>query len=137
MAQTLSLTVAPVSSIEIWLGLLCAMLLVMLLWLVVSRWKLARRCAQLEHRFAGNRVRAGHLGEAMAPLLDDFPVDVRSAETTTLFLGQPVDYVHFDPKEGITFVEVKSGRSELSTKQRRLRDHVEAGNVEWRTFRIS
>ena len=126
-----------VESIVTWLGLGCATLVLLVLWLLADRWRLARRCRELERRFVGNRVRAGHLGEAMAPLLDEFPVDARDPECTTVFLGQPVDYVHFDPREGITFVEVKSGRSDLSGKQRRLREHVEAGNVTWRTFRLS
>lgn len=121
----------------VWLTITCLALFATVVWLTLERWKLARRYRKLERQLAGNRVRAGHLGEAMAPLLDDFPVDVRRVGTTTVFLGQPVDYVHFDPEDGVTFVEVKSGRSELSAKQRRLREHVEDGHVEWRTFRVS
>jgi len=31
---------------------------------------------------------------------------------------------------------VKSGKSQLTTKQRRIRDLIQAGKVEWRTIRL-
>jgi hypothetical protein len=35
----------------------------------------------------------------------------------------------------VHFVEIKTGRSQLSTDQRRVRDAVEAGRVEWALLR--
>ncbi len=90
----------------------------------------------LRSQLHGARVRGGHVAESLAPLAEDFPVDVDKPDTSTVFLGQPIDYIHFDPEEGITFIEVKSGRSGLSTRQRKLRDLVESGQVTWQTHRI-
>jgi predicted Holliday junction resolvase-like endonuclease len=81
-----------------------------------------------------SEVRTGHLVETLAPLLDDFPVDPTRPGTATVFLGQPVDYLHFDPDDGVTFIEVKSGDARLNERQRRLRDLVEAGAVRWATY---
>ncbi len=98
--------------------------------------RLARRVRALRSELRGTQVRGGHLAEALAPLIADFPVEVGKEGTTTLFLGQPVDYVHFDPDEGVTFIEVKSGESGLSARQRRPRELVEAGRVRWQTYRV-
>ena len=56
------------------------------------------------------------------------------------FLGRPVDFVVFDGlDEGevrrIVFVEVKTGVSTLTTRERRVRDAVRAGRVEWQELR--
>ena len=76
------------------------------------------------------------MAESLAPLAADFPVDVDKPDTSMVFLGQPIDYIHFDPEDGITFIEVKTGRSGLSARQRRLRDLVEDGQVSWHTHRV-
>ena len=77
-------------------------------------------------------MRLGKISETLAPLLDNFPVDVEKVGTATAFIGQPVDYLHFDPEEGITFIEVKSGNSRLSQSQKRIKELVLAGKVFWR-----
>ena len=109
--------------------------------LVVALLLTSLRAAQAENRslrsrLHGQSVRGGHVAESLAPLLADFPVDVGKPDTATVFLGQPVDYVYFDPEEGVSFVEVKSGRSGLSARQRKLRDLVEDGQVTWHTYRV-
>ncbi|MEE8134938.1 MAG: Holliday junction resolvase-like protein, partial [Gemmatimonadales bacterium] len=52
------------------------------------------------------------------------------------FLGSPVDLVVFDGlSEGkvrrVVFVEVKTGQSHLSGRERQVRDVVVARSVEW------
>lgn len=84
-----------------------------------------------------SEVRLGRISETLAPLLDDFPVEVGKPGTSTLFLGQPVDYIHFDPEKGITIIEIKSGDAKLSANQKRFRAHVEAGNVFWADYRVN
>ena len=100
----------------------------------VRRQRLELRAA--ESHAHGRSVKRGVLGEALAPLLDRFPVDVEKPDTTTLFVGQPVDYLHFDPDHGVTFIEIKSGGARLSAKQERLRALVEAGRVRWETLHL-
>ena len=63
------------------------------------------------------------------------PKDVR-------FLGSPIDLVVFDGlAEGrlrrIVFVEVKTGGSGLTSRERFVRDVVQAGEVEWAELRVA
>jgi len=80
---------------------------------------------------------SGQFLEKLAPYLPEFPYD----PTDVRFLGTPVDYVVFDGlAEGelqeIVFLEVKSGRSDLSSRERRVRDAVKAGAVRWDVYRV-
>lgn len=80
---------------------------------------------------------SGQFLEKLAPHFPDFPYE----PTDLRFLGTPVDYVVFDGlSEGevdeIVFLEVKSGESSLTTKERRVRDAVEAGAVRWDVYRV-
>lgn len=79
----------------------------------------------------------GQFLEKLAPRFPDFPYD----PTDLRFLGTPVDYVVFNGLSGgevdeIVFLEVKSGSSNLTTKERRVRDAVEAGAVRWDVYRV-
>jgi predicted Holliday junction resolvase-like endonuclease len=83
-----------------------------------------------------SQVRLGKISETLAPFLDTFPVDVHKKGTTTIFLGQPIDYIHFDPDEGVTFIEVKSGDAKLNGVQRAIRDCIKEGKISWQQVRI-
>lgn len=82
-------------------------------------------------------VLAGQFSEQLAPFLPDFPYSATEAR----FLGKPVDFIVFRglderaPTE-IIFVEIKSGESQLSTVERKLRDAVEAGRVRWEEYHV-
>ena len=100
---------------------------------MVEKWK-KEAGKQLSHR-KSIEVRTGLLTENMAPILDDFPYDFKTAR----FLGNPLDYVCFcesGEDEGIHFVEVKSGDSQLSTKQRKLKQLIEDGKVSFEVYRL-
>ncbi len=115
------------------LTLALALIVVVLLWWGRGR---AARLRALERERHGLRVRGGHVAEALAPLAKPFPVDVGKPGTTTVFLGQPIDYLHFDPDEGISFIEIKSGAARLNDVQRRLRERVDEGSVRWYEMRM-
>lgn len=76
-------------------------------------------------------VRLGHIAETLAPFLDQFDFDPENCT----FLGKPIDYISFGDDE-ITFIEVKSGNSQLNKKQRYIRDQVKAKLVNWKEVRI-
>ena len=83
-------------------------------------------------------VLSGQLSEQMAPYLPDFPYKPTEAR----FIGKPVDFVVFngmDAKkiDGVVFVEVKSGKSQLSNVERSLKKAIENKNVKWHEYRIS
>ena len=84
----------------------------------------------------------GKIGEQMAPVLPEFrynPADAR-------FLGSPIDYIIFDgyseAKEGngrirrIVLMDVKTGNARLSPIEKKVRDAVAAGLVEWETLEL-
>lgn len=86
------------------------------------------------------RTLSGKTLEKLVPFLNRFghdPHDVR-------WIGDPVDLVVFDgysesgrrSVDGVTFVEVKSGSSELHTGQKSVRGAIEKRRVRWEEFRI-
>ena len=78
-----------------------------------------------------SEVRLGNIAETLAPFLDQFEFD---PEYCT-FLGKPIDYISFGLDE-ITLIEVKSGNSQLNSRQRKIRDQVRDGLVSWKEVRI-
>lgn len=114
---------------------------------VVGR-ALTQRALELEFREREREVRqdsvdrsrstlSGQVLEKLAPHFPEFPYD----PTDLRFIGTPVDYIVFDGlAEGevqeVVFLEVKSGRSNLTTRERRVRDAVEAGAVRWDVYRV-
>lgn len=81
----------------------------------------------------------GRVAEQLAPIyifksLKINPKDLR-------FIGSPVDYVAFkglsdgSPSE-VVFIEVKTGKSSLSKKERDVKRLVESRKVRWLTIRI-
>ena len=75
-------------------------------------------------------VLKGKIGEQMAPILDIFPFDVADAR----FLGAPVDFVVFNgysdgQTEEVILVEIKTGKSRLSKRERDIKKVVESGKV--------
>ena len=83
-------------------------------------------------------VTLGKVTEHLVPFRQDFdfnPKDVR-------FLGSPIDLVIFDGlSEGtvreVVFLEIKTGSSTLSTRERTVRDAVKLGRVRWEEFRCA
>lgn len=78
------------------------------------------------------QVRLGHIGESLIPFLKEFPYNPKDLKA----LFQPVDYICFSPEE-VIFLEVKTGDSQLSEKQRNIRNLINAGKVRWETHRIN
>jgi predicted Holliday junction resolvase-like endonuclease len=82
-------------------------------------------------------VVAGKVSEHLAPYLPVFPYNPRDAR----FIGSPIDFIVFDGAddgevEEIVFLEVKTGNSGLSSRQRRIRAAIEEGRVVWRELRL-
>lgn len=77
------------------------------------------------------RVRIGQIGENFAAFHESFPYNRK--DTKALF--QPVDLICFEEDE-VVFIDVKTGGSSLSTKQRRIRDNIKAGRVRFEIHRL-
>lgn len=87
--------------------------------------------AKVTSQKKSSEVRLGHIAETLAPFLDQFEFEPEQCS----FLGQPIDYISFGEEE-VTFIEVKSGNSQLSSKQRKIRDQVKNGKIKWKEIRI-
>lgn len=78
------------------------------------------------------RTRLGQVSENFAAFTDQFPYERKHVKA----LFQPVDLIYFGDDE-LVLIDVKSGDSTLSTKQRKIRDNVRNGNVKFRVMRIN
>ena len=84
-----------------------------------------------------SKILSGKTLEKLIPFLKKFnhsPHDVR-------WIGDPIDLVVFDGSsddnpQKITFVEIKSGESELTEKQKKIKQIIEEGKVFWEEIRI-
>lgn len=84
-------------------------------------------------------VLGGQMVEQIAPFLPGFPCnpgDVR-------FVGKPVDFVAFpgmaqgEPVKEVMLIEVKTGSSQLSLREKEIQKAVEEGRVSYKIFSFS
>jgi predicted Holliday junction resolvase-like endonuclease len=79
----------------------------------------------------------GQVYEKILPYLPEFPYD----PSDMIFVGHGVDYVVFDglsagDMRSVVFLEVKSGQSRLSAREKSIARAVEARRVEYREYRL-
>jgi len=108
-------------------------------WVYLLIWK-ARYTAMIREDAVQRSlaVTAGKVHEQLTPYLPAFPYNPKDVR----FLGSPIDLVVFDGlAEGalqrIVFLEVKTGGSSLTGRERQVRDTIEAGEVEWAELRVT
>lgn len=78
-----------------------------------------------------SEIKLGYITEQFAPFLENWKYDAANFR----FLGKPIDGVQFEEDE-IIFIEIKSGQSSLSQKQRHIKELVKQGKVSFRVFRV-
>ena len=82
-------------------------------------------------------VIGGQVVEQIAPYLPDFPCNPGDAK----FLGKPIDFIAFpglgetDTVKEILLIEVKTGKSELSKREKEIKKAVEQGRVRYVEYR--
>lgn len=102
--------------------------------IALSDWKQNAEKAIRESAIGKSRsVTTGRITEQIVPYLPGFDFDAIDAR----FIGTPIDFIVFNGlDEGdlgdIVFVEVKSGSSRLTKRQKMVKEAVEDGRVEWR-----
>lgn len=78
-------------------------------------------------------ILGGQFAEQIAPYLPEFPCN--PGDVT--FIGKPIDFIAFPGSaEGkeineILFIEVKTGNSKLSERERQIKKAVESGRVKY------
>ena len=83
-------------------------------------------------------VLSGQFSEQIAPYMPDFPYKPTEAR----FIGKPVDFIVFkgmDEKkiEEVVFVEVKTGKSQLSKVEKTLKSAIENKKISWNEYRVA
>ena len=104
----------------------------------LSQWKQENEEAIRKDAIEKSRaVILGKVTEHVVPFLPGFQHNPKDAR----FIGTPVDFIIFDGlDEGevqrITFMEVKTGSSSLSKRERQIRNVIKERSVEWEEVRI-
>jgi predicted Holliday junction resolvase-like endonuclease len=81
-----------------------------------------------------SETRLGQISEHLIPFLDNCPYNPKDLH----FLGNPIDYLVFDFDEGkITFLEVKSGNSKPSKRQKIIKNMIKCGRVFYDEIRVN
>jgi predicted Holliday junction resolvase-like endonuclease len=121
------------------LYLLLALLLasnIVLLWLLLRR--IGKEAQIRKEAIKKSRsVLEGKFKEQLAPLLPEF----RYSPTDARFLGSPIDFIIFDGlcENGlgeVVFIEVKTGKSQLSERERMLKEVIDAKKVRYEILRL-
>ncbi len=99
--------------------------------LVAAR-QLYKRLKQERFRKRSLSSKYGKLTEQFLPLVDRFPWDPSNFR----FLGTPIDGVQFED-DRVILVEFKTGNSQLSKRQRHIRELVNDGKVDFEVFRVA
>lgn len=84
-------------------------------------------------------VLGGLFSEQVAPFLPNFPKELKTSEAK--FIGKPIDFIFFKGLDDqnineVVFVEIKSGKSQLNTNERKLRDAIINKKVSWYEYRV-
>jgi len=75
-------------------------------------------------------VKHGKAFEQMFPYMNSYPYNVENFR----FIGTPIDGISFED-DGIVFVEFKTGNSQLSSNQRKIKKLVKDKKVKWKEIR--
>jgi predicted Holliday junction resolvase-like endonuclease len=107
-----------------------------------AKLRLSKRRIRKDALGKSRAVLKGKISEQLAPVFPEFkynPADAR-------FLGSPIDYIIFDgyseAKEGrgkirrIVLMDIKTGNAKLSPIEKRVREAVASGSVEWETLEL-
>ena len=81
-----------------------------------------------------SETRLGQISEHLIPFLKDCPYNPKDMS----FCGNPIDYLVYDYDQGkIVFVEVKSGNSKASKRQKTIKNIIKSGRVYYAEMRIN
>ena len=107
-----------------------------------------KKSSKKDRKDAINRSRAvltGQISEQIAPYFPNFPCNPEDVK----FLGRPVDFIGFVTSKSdehlpleerrikeIVFIEVKSGKSVLTKREKEVKNAIESGRVKYIEYRI-
>lgn len=96
--------------------------------------ELKRIHEELTFAYRSTVVKHGKNWENFVPFMPEF--EKIANKDNFVFLGMPIDGVSFD-EDAIKFIEIKTGKSNLSTKQKAIKRLVEDKKVQWHELRYT
>ncbi|MEW6407678.1 MAG: Holliday junction resolvase-like protein [Patescibacteria group bacterium] len=99
--------------------------------LVILYWRTQRQLKELKWAKKSQSSRYGKMTEQFLPFLEDYPYDPQNFR----FLGTPVDGIQFE-KDKILFIEFKTADSQMSGRQKEIKELVDNKKVEFEEHRI-
>ncbi len=104
------------------------LLVLMLIALMRYVFFLKKRISELRFSIRSQSIKHGKNWENFVPFMDEFK---KYAEKDNfVFIGHPIDGIAFDD-DAIKFIEIKTGKSSLSPKQRKIKEMVKEKKVRW------
>lgn len=82
-------------------------------------------------------VLGGQFSEQISPFMPGF----KYSPTECRFVGKPIDFLVFRGMDGkdiseVVFLEVKSGKSSISSSEKKLKETIEKKRVRWEEYRV-
>ena len=120
--------------------LLIFVIILLVLLLIIQQIAMARKLKKVRQDALkrSNAVKGGQIAEQLAPYLPNFPCNPADAH----FLGQPIDYIAFpglcekNTVDEILLIEVKTNTSQLSSREKEIREAVKSGRIRYVEYRI-
>ena len=120
--------------------LLIFVIILLVLLLIIQQIAMARKLKKIRQDAVkrSNAVKGGQIAEQLAPFLPNFPCNPADAH----FLGQPIDYIAFpglcekNTVDEILLIEVKTNTSQLSSREKEIREAVKSGRIRYVEYRI-
>ena len=94
--------------------------------------KFEKELSELKSQQQSKSVRLGLISENVLPFHSEFRYNVK--DLVPMF--RPIDYIVFAEEE-IIFLEIKIGTSQLSEKQKKIRNLVQQGKVRFEEHRVN
>ena len=116
--------------IILFLVIILFFLMLLVIFLVKNNIGLKEKLKELHSLKRSGEVKHGKAWEEFVPFLKSFPYDKERFK----FIGDPIDGIVFEDNR-IAIVEIKTGSSKMSAKQKRVQELVELGRVEFKELR--
>jgi predicted Holliday junction resolvase-like endonuclease len=116
--------------IWVFIGVVVAFIATVSVSVVVIR-SLLKDSSQLRSKIRSMSTKHGMMAEQFLPYYKDFPGDPQKFK----FLGAPVDGILFE-EDKIVIIEFKTGKSQLSATQRKIRKLIKEGKVYFKEIRM-
>jgi len=108
-----------------------------------AQWEREKKSIREDALNKSRSVIKGQISEQLVPFMSGFPYNASDLK----FIGNFCDYICIsnmsvardtdEEIKEIVFMDIKSGSSQLSKVQRKIRDAILDGRVEWETVRIN